>query len=72
MSNESLHALANAFHAAAAQTREPPKRHPVLEHLPETTPDPIGQTSRRISADCLQAIGDVYLGQAVQPEKTAT
>lgn len=66
MSDESLQALANAFHAAAAQMREVPKRHPMLANLPEPTPDPIGQTSRKICADVLQSIGDVYLGQVVQ------
>lgn len=66
MSNPELKILADAFHAAAEQMREPPKRHPMLKHLPETTVDPIGQTSRQISADVLKAIGDVYLGQAIQ------
>lgn len=66
MSNPELQSLANAFHAAAEEMRAPPKRHPMLAHLPEQTLDMAQQTSRKISADVLQAIGDVYLGQAVQ------
>lgn len=64
--SESIHSLANAFHAAAEQMRQAPKRHPMLAHLPEPTEDPIGQTTRKISADVLQAIGDVYFDLAAQ------
>lgn len=63
MSNDSLITLANAFHAASEQMREPPPRHPMLERLPE---DPDQVMARNISADVLKAIGDVYMGQAVQ------
>jgi len=66
MGKDDLHALANAFHAAAEQMRQPPTRHPMLAHLPEQTPDPAQEISRSIGADVLKAIGDVYLGQAIQ------
>lgn len=68
MSSPDLRNLANAFHAAAEQMRQPPKRHPMLANLSE----PAGaEMSRKISADVLQYIGDVYLGQAVRAEETA-
>lgn len=66
MSNSDLQTLADAFHAAAEEMRAPPKRHPMLAHLPEQTLDMAQQASRKISADVLQAIGDVYSGQAAQ------
>lgn len=65
MNSEELQSLANAFHAAAEQMREPPKPHPMLANL-IVDERPEQQMSRLISADVLKAIGDVYLGQAVQ------
>ena len=65
MDSDALEALANAFHAAAEDMRTPlpmifdPQMHPV-------PPDATQETARRICADVLKAIGDVYLGQAVQ------
>lgn len=58
--------LAHAFLAAADQMREPAKQG-ITDRNGFPYPESADAVSaRRISADVLKAIGDVYMGQAVQ------